>query len=625
MLRHYYTLYKIAQEVSAHCKGALLTECFTQDKGTLVVCFERGAERWYVEYSLDVRSGGMSMRKDFHRARSNTVDLFPQLLGRTVEAVTMADHERVMTIRCSPQSAPVALDFWFFGGKRAAGFAGAGNVLCVDASGNVAGAFKSADTLVGKSAPLPASTVRYSLQQAYKESLKEQSTPRTLLATLAQCDILLGKEYAWEVLWRWHDTLRSAEPRASHGQSTAALLQSRLLHTCSWAEIEAIEHLAQTVRHECLTSTQCYIYRVYPCSNAQHHDAQNGHGELHGSTVPMMAQITLSLIPLHHYQSTAVLERTVDSVSHAVRLVQGLQHKEQTFRERYVSIRDYFERQQKKLCKALHHLAQDTENAHRARERQEYAELLLSQPNIQQRGLSHIVLHNWSGSEVRIALNPAKSLRENAEEYFAKARTAKESLRIRAERTQGYAKQLQDVQALLSALETVTDMRSLEAVIAASPLGRSASLWKQRMTNEAWHRAVQSAHSPTQGGKFRQFDLEGYVLYVGKTAADNDELTMRFAKPQDYWFHARGVAGSHAVLRGGTKDKKPPKHVIEWAASIAAYYSKARNATLTPVVYTQKKYVRKPKGSAVGAVAVERETVVMVRPQLPSGSQELVE
>jgi predicted ribosome quality control (RQC) complex YloA/Tae2 family protein len=79
------------------------------------------------------------------------------------------------------------------------------------------------------------------------------------------------------------------------------------------------------------------------------------------------------------------------------------------------------------------------------------------------------------------------------------------------------------------------------------------------------------------------------------------------------------------VLRGGTKDNKPPKHVVESAASIAAYYSKARNATLTPVVYTQKKYVRKPKGSAVGAVVVERETVVMARPQLPSGSQALGE
>ena len=56
--------------------------------------------------------------------------------------------------------------------------------------------------------------------------------------------------------------------------------------------------------------------------------------------------------------------------------------------------------------------------------------------------------------------------------------------------------------------------------------------------------------------KFRQFDLgEGFILYVGKNAANNDELTMGFAKPNDLWFHARGSSGSHAVLPLG-KDKK---------------------------------------------------------------------
>ena len=120
---------------------------------------------------------------------------------------------------------------------------------------------------------------------------------------------------------------------------------------------------------------------------------------------------------------------------------------------------------------------------------------------------------------------------------------------------------------------------------------------------------------------YRVFHLEDdYVLYVGKNAANNDQLTMKFAKQNDWWFHARGSSGSHCVLRGGDPKKKPHKRILEAAGAIAAYYSGSRNASWTPVVYTQRKYVRKPKGANVGAVVLEREEVIMVKPGLPEGA-----
>ena len=116
--------------------------------------------------------------------------------------------------------------------------------------------------------------------------------------------------------------------------------------------------------------------------------------------------------------------------------------------------------------------------------------------------------------------------------------------------------------------------------------------------------------------KFREFDLgEGFILYVGKNAANNDELTMKFAKPNDLWLHARGAGGSHAVLRLNS-EQKVPKNILKKAASIAAYYSQARNAKYTPVAYTFKKYVRKPKGANTGSVIICKEEVIMVEPGL---------
>lgn len=92
---------------------------------------------------------------------------------------------------------------------------------------------------------------------------------------------------------------------------------------------------------------------------------------------------------------------------------------------------------------------------------------------------------------------------------------------------------------------------------------------------------------------------------------------MRFAKHNDLWFHARGVSGSHAVLRHNGKGKTQ-KILLKKRLP----YSSARNASYTPVAYTEKKYIRKPKGAHPGAVVMEREKVVMVSPGLPEGHTE---
>lgn len=114
---------------------------------------------------------------------------------------------------------------------------------------------------------------------------------------------------------------------------------------------------------------------------------------------------------------------------------------------------------------------------------------------------------------------------------------------------------------------------------------------------------------------FREFVFKGYTIWVGKNAKTNDLLTQRYAKKNDVWLHARSVSGSHVVIRQQNQ-AAIPQDVIERAAQLAAYYSKRKSEGLCPVIYTPKKYVRKPKGAAPGAVVVEKEQVLMVEPQL---------
>ena len=122
--------------------------------------------------------------------------------------------------------------------------------------------------------------------------------------------------------------------------------------------------------------------------------------------------------------------------------------------------------------------------------------------------------------------------------------------------------------------------------------------------------------------KFKHYLLEGkYHLFVGKDSQNNDLLTTKFAKQNDYWFHARGVSGSHAVLRVENTKEVIPKNILKAAASISAFHSKAKTAGLVPVSYTFKKYVVKKKGMAPGKVALLREDTVLVHPEIPKNCE----
>jgi predicted ribosome quality control (RQC) complex YloA/Tae2 family protein len=113
----------------------------------------------------------------------------------------------------------------------------------------------------------------------------------------------------------------------------------------------------------------------------------------------------------------------------------------------------------------------------------------------------------------------------------------------------------------------------------------------------------------------------GWRILAGRSEADNDRLSLRLARPQDWWFHVRGQSGSHVVLQGPA-GQKPEREMLKIAAAVAAWHSKARGAAraqpgLVAVSCTQARFVSKPRGARPGTVQIRRETVLRVRPGLP--------
>ena len=105
----------------------------------------------------------------------------------------------------------------------------------------------------------------------------------------------------------------------------------------------------------------------------------------------------------------------------------------------------------------------------------------------------------------------------------------------------------------------------------------------------------------------------GWLVLAGASDEDNDALSTAVARPDDWWFHAAAVPGSHVILRA-REDEDPGRETLRQAAAIAAYHSKARNARTVDVHCTLARHVRKPRGTKTGTVFVGRGKNMIVHP-----------
>ena len=217
-----------------------------------------------------------------------------------------------------------------------------------------------------------------------------------------------------------------------------------------------------------------------------------------------------------------------------------------------------------------------------------------------------------SDGRLRVRLNPRLSATENADLFFKKARKA-------ARRDPALETRRRDIEAQRDALETLR----LEIERGAEPdeawLRRAEALGV-RLPREASPASTtkEPADRLPNALRPRRYDLgDGWEAMVGKSNRGNDVLTFELARPEDVWMHAHQSAGSHLVLRHHEKGKEPPRSVLVSAASIAAYYSKARGSSKVPVLVSQKRFVRKPRKAPIGTVTVSRYETLMVPPHCP--------
>lgn len=219
-----------------------------------------------------------------------------------------------------------------------------------------------------------------------------------------------------------------------------------------------------------------------------------------------------------------------------------------------------------------------------------YGELLNTYGyNIEPGAKSFEALNYYTNENVTIPLDNTLTPAQNAKKYFDKYQKLKRTYEALSQLTLEVKAEIDQLESISTALDIATKEEDLveikEELIQSGYIRRKGSSKQQRKASKPMH----------------YVNSEGYHFYVGKNNLQNDALTFKFATGGDWWFHAKGMPGSHVILKNDGNNELPDK-VYEDAARLAAYYSKGRGQEKVEIDYIQKKHVKKPAGAKPGFV-----------------------
>lgn len=207
-----------------------------------------------------------------------------------------------------------------------------------------------------------------------------------------------------------------------------------------------------------------------------------------------------------------------------------------------------------------------------------------------------------NNNEITIPLDKNKSAKENAKKYYDKYAKLSRTTKALSEEILKTKSDIEHLQSIQTALEVSSDDESLSQIrqelVDFGYIKKHSSSKKQKITSHPYH----------------YISSDGYDIYVGKNNYQNEDLTFKVATGNDWWFHAKGIPGSHVILKSNNEEELPDR-AYEEAASLAAFYSKAKDADKVEVDYIQKKNIKKVAGAAPGFVIYHSNWSMVVTPR----------
>jgi predicted ribosome quality control (RQC) complex YloA/Tae2 family protein len=260
-------------------------------------------------------------------------------------------------------------------------------------------------------------------------------------------------------------------------------------------------------------------------------------------------------------------------------------------------------REEQRLERTLQKVREEKRQSLEAWKLRRWGELILinlSAPDVREGHLHVGDIYEDPPAPAAIPLDASKNLQENAKRYFRRAG--------RLERA------LPKIERRMRELERALDAaRERRAHLEAHPEEISGHEEAKRAAPA--EKAGRPQKKPSLRGirTFRSSD--GFALYVGKDARANERLTFRVARPHDLWLHAHGYGGSHVVVVNPHRGEPVPERSVKEAARLAAYFSKGRPNARLDVAVTERRHVRRARGSPAGQVLLKKFRTLRVQPK----------
>lgn len=319
-----------------------------------------------------------------------------------------------------------------------------------------------------------------------------------------------------------------------------------------------------------------------------------------GSAPVEFAAFELTMYEGMEHRSFSSMSRTVETFYGEKEIVQRIRQKSVDLRKNATTL---LERNRKKLDIQRKQL-KDTEKREKYRVWGELVNTYGYQLAPEEKLL--VCTNYYDGGEARIPVDPSLTPAENANKYFNR-----------------YNKLKRTFQAVTVQVAETTEMIDhLETILTALDIARQEddlTLIKQELVDSGYMKGhgrtkAKNAKATPKSRPLHYVSSDGYDMYVGKNNYQNDQLTFKVATGNDWWFHAKQAPGSHVIVK--CNNEEPPITTFEEAASLAAFYSKNKNADKVEIDYLQKKNVKKPNGSKPGFVVYYTNFSMVVSPDI---------
>ena len=226
--------------------------------------------------------------------------------------------------------------------------------------------------------------------------------------------------------------------------------------------------------------------------------------------------------------------------------------------------------------------------------------------------LSEVTVENYydNNNPITIPLDNSLNVNKNIEKYFKKYNKLKNALSIVSEQKRETVKELDYIESIVFNLSSARNLNDINGVY--EELSQNV-ITKKAITKKEKNNIVKKQEPNKIDVEFTLID--GYTVYIGKNNIQNDYLSLKFANPNDVWFHAQKIHGSHVLLRNpdNLELDEIPENVLFNCARLAKENSKAENSLNVCVDYCLAKFVKKTTGSKPGMVIYNNFKTIIVK------------